>query len=291
MKLLLKLKKIPLAVALILGVTPLTQVTAQTDTELSDGSALYLEKSKIWVTPPAGWEILKDRFGKALIMQEPKSEEIVYDKPTYQRNITVAIANEATPIDATTIATLKENLNESFGKYGKDFSLAAEHELFDYRTKKDGVIIYSFLKVNGFDLTQLHVYVSGKDQNVLSTYTDLTERFDAGGEDFAKAWNALTSIQVEGVPEPRFQRLIFIGGGIAGLIVLMIIVALLRHYLAKRSYESEEDALFEDDGEIKKVAVSDENDDDDDLFEGFDDEETGSAVPATLSQAEPLTSW
>lgn len=293
MKFTLLLKKIPLASALLLSLGLQTSALAQSEGELSDGSALYLEKPKVWVTPPVGWEVLKDRYGKAVIMQEPKSDEVVYDKPTYQRNITVAIANEPTPIDDATITALKDRLIESFSKYGKDFSLAANHELFDYRTQKDGVIIYSFLKVNGFDLTQLHVYVSGDKQNVLSTYTDLTERFDSGSEEFAMAWNALTSIQVEGAPEPRFQQLILVGSAIGGLVILMLVITVLRSVLAKRAYDKEEDALFEDGNEtIKQTAAKSEVDEDDDLFDGFEDDLFGSDdMPQTVSKAEPLTSW
>ncbi|NRA64034.1 MAG: hypothetical protein HRU19_06090 [Pseudobacteriovorax sp.] len=289
------MKLFPLFAAVSLFLSPMTISLAQeASPKLSDGSAQYFEKDKIWVTPPAGWEILENKFGKAVILQEPKPEDVVYGVATYQRNITVAVSNESTPIDETTIAQLRESLQETFGKYGQDFTLATDHELFDYRTEKDGVIIYSFLKVNGYDLTQLHVYVSGSSQNVLLTYTDLTDKFDAESETFAQAWNALTSIQVEGVPEPRFQKLILIGSVSGGLFLLILLVSMIRYYRAKKAYESEEDVLFSDDDAASSADDEDYDDDEDDAidlgsFDDFDNDHED--LPKTVTKVQTITSW
>ncbi|SMF21372.1 hypothetical protein [Pseudobacteriovorax antillogorgiicola] len=239
----------------------LTQASLSLATEAprADGQAINIAETDIWVTAPVGWEVLENKFGKALVIQEPKPEKPVYDKFTYQRNITVAVSHQGTPIDDTTVEELRTKILESFGRYGKDFTLAENHEAFDFKGQGDGILIYSFLKINKVQLTQAHVFVSGADKSLLMTYTDLSDRFHADQETFAKVWATLTTAHIEGEAPQRFEEFLIPGVAVSSGLFLLILISVIRSIRGRLAYRDDEDYLS-DEGEYAEY--QDDTDDD-----------------------------
>ena len=216
------------------------------ETIVSDGEPVQIEEANIWVTPPAGWELLRGELGKALIIQEPKAKKVVYGKETYQRNLTVAVSHQGTPIDDKSITELKSKISEAFGRYGSDFRMAEKHELIDYKKKGDGVLFYSFLTINKIEMTQAHVFVSGAKQSLLMTYTDLSERFDKDQETFASIWTTMITPSIDGLAPGRFDEY-KVPGAVGGLLALLFIAfVVIRRVMAGRAYNEDTDFASED---------------------------------------------
>lgn len=207
------------------------------------GDPISLDELKISISPPKGWKTHSNYMGKALVMEEAKTERS-YKKPTYVRNISLAVSHEPQPIDEQTVGKLRQELTKSFSKYGQDFSLSESYEIFDFTEQSKGILIYSFLTLGEVPMTQLHFFVSGSEQSVLLTYTDLSERFEENRPTFQVAWHSLMSLQIPGTAPDRYG---FILVYLSGALVVFLILALasrLRHRKMSKIYESAEDLLF-----------------------------------------------
>ena len=53
----------------------------------SDGSPIKIEE--LTINPIKGWHVDRARAGMSVVIEEPKNTEVVYDKPTYVRNLSV----------------------------------------------------------------------------------------------------------------------------------------------------------------------------------------------------------
>lgn len=219
---------------------------------ISDGSPYLIGAHEVGITPPAGWQILPDYLGKSLVVQVPEFKPEDESKPKFQRNITVAVLHEASPIDEMRVEDLRKQLTESFGKGRDSFALAPDHKFFDYKGKNDGIIIYSFFESGEFPLTQMHVFVSGSEKSVLLTYTDLTDGFE---ERMTDAWNAMISVDVAGEAPKRFEAFKEIGAGIFVFFLLVLSFLGLRRLRFRsmlKEFETEdqsEQSWYADDGD------------------------------------------
>ena len=63
----------------------------ESKTFTSDGAPVALADLGFAITPPAGWEVNTYAGTLSLVMREPKDDAPSYDKPKYQRNITMAV--------------------------------------------------------------------------------------------------------------------------------------------------------------------------------------------------------
>ena len=225
------------------------------DTEISDGKAIQLSDTEIWITPPKGWELLKNHLGKAVVIQESKPKKEIYGKATYQRNLTVAVAHTPMPTDDVTVSQLRTKLVDSFSKYGKDFTLADKVEYFDFNSKNDGVLIYSFLKLGGEEMTQAHVFVSGREKSLLMTYTDFSKRFEEDQEVFSQIWKTMTTAHLKGQSPNRYEEYILPAAVSGALFLLLIVFIIVRKIRAKKAFNSDDD-FFDSSETLEKETPS-----------------------------------
>lgn len=205
-----------------------SESTAQAPSEnnrfISDGSALEVGKLGAAIAPPKGWEVVRDMPGLTLFMQEPKKEGAPpdYSKPTFQRNITVAVSREARPMDEQEAKAIKAKLQTEFQKNSslKDYQIADEHRFFNQRGTNDALVIYANYTMADIPMTQMHVVIGGEKETVLLTYTDLTSEMDNNKEAFEAAWNSMVSLSVQGLPPKRYAGAIKYGVGFAVFIAV-----------------------------------------------------------------------
>lgn len=222
-------------------------------TLLSNGSPYLIDDHGVSLTPPLGWQVLPNYLGKSLVVQVPEFTPEDESKPKFQRNITVAVQHEASPIDEMRVEDLRKQLMESFGKGRDSFALAPDHKYFDYKGKNDGIIIYSFFDSGEFPLTQMHVFVSGSEKSVLLTYTDLTEGFE---QRLTDAWDAMVSVDVAGEAPKRFDGYKEIAAGAVALVLAILAflgIRRLRFRSMLNEFETEdqsEQAWYDDDADV-----------------------------------------
>jgi hypothetical protein len=225
---------------------PVAQTVAKTEESpsptttgkfVSDGAPLEFQKSGLKITPVTGWEMVTDSGNLTLIMQEPEDSNVVYDKPTFRRNITVATIQNPSPIDQQRAKEFSEEMTGIFAKDGmsKDFKIL-EHKFFNYKGKDDGLIVYSTFRMRDeFDMMQMHILISGEEKQFLMTYTDLAERFSEEAM-FNKAWQSMVSAEVQGIAPKRYAGFIKYGA-LGGIFFMSVAVfGFVRSRKARRGY-------------------------------------------------------
>ncbi len=193
--------------------------------EISDGSALSFADLGMTISPPAGWEIVRNFPGMTLVMQPIDKEVKLNDDKTktkFRRNITVVTRHEPVAIDPRTATEFSQQLTEMM----KKDSLVAnfqvlEHKFFDYRGKNDALMFYSAMNLGEFPMMQMHILISSGQHHFLLSYTDLAENFSKQDEGFAAAWASMTSINVQGEAPKRYENLIRYGA-VGGVILLLL---------------------------------------------------------------------
>jgi hypothetical protein len=236
--------------------------TAEAEPIVSDGSALSLDALGVLVTPPKGWEVdTRKGNGMAVIMSEPKVElkKVKKEVTTYQRNITVTVKHEATPIDDKTAAALAESLKKEFSKSAliRDYDIM-ETKIFDFAPKTKALLVYASFRLNGVNMMQMHVLVSGGEKQFLQTYTDMATRFSPTDAGFTLAWASMTSLQVKGSAPVRYENIIKFGSA-AGIILLLLSTTLfIRSRSRKKMFQASVMALDSDEdiGEATSHVVS-----------------------------------
>lgn len=178
------------------------------ENSLSEVSVLDIPAVGIKITPPVGWSANQDVVGLTLVMKEPVDPKPDYEKPKYQRNITVMTLHQPSPIDFARMEQLKQELAKQFSQTGgaSQFQIV-EAKIFDYRHKNDGILVYSSVNIGEYPMMQMHVLVSGQNKQYLMTYTDLADRFTQSNDPvFSAAWASMMSLEVEGVSPTRFEQ-------------------------------------------------------------------------------------
>lgn len=202
---------------------------------VSNGQPLFLEETKLEITPPEGWQVIRDFPNMTLVMQPEKADVKINkdrSKTKFQRNISVVTRKNGIPIDDRTAAAMRENLETKMGKDAlvSEFQIV-EEKFLNFSTGSDALMFYTAMKLDGFDMMQLHILVSGSHHHYLLSYTDLADNFAKQDESFQKAWAAMTSVTVEGLAPKRYQKIATYGGALLGLILL---VTLLRRRAQKK---------------------------------------------------------
>jgi hypothetical protein len=212
---------------------------------VSDGQPFEIADLGISMAAPEGWQVMTKAASLTVIASEPKDETPSYDKPKYQRNITVAAIHRASPIDEKRAVELKKQMMEKFGNdpLVSDFTVT-EHKFFNYKGVNDGLLVYTSLNLGEYPMMQMHILVSGQQNQFLLTYTDLAERFtDEATGNFELAWNTMNSLQVTG--DAPLRRDIYIRyGAVAGAFLMLICgLLLLRRKAKNRDFNAEADEL------------------------------------------------
>ncbi len=241
-----------LLAASLIGLSLPSAIALGVDTamKIADGRPWNVSEYGMNLTPPNGWQILPNYRGKTLVLQPvPKQEKIKdYSKPIYNRNITVAVMHQGRPIDEAEALTLRTKLELDFGQApGVTEFQILEHRFIDYRQKADGILIYTSFRLNGFPMSQMHIFLSGSKNSALLTYTDLADAFQANDEAMGLAWNAMLSTELNGVAPRRYEDVIYIASGLGLFFVASCLVLILRRRSAHRRYEGAEEDLYRDD--------------------------------------------
>ncbi len=219
----------------------------ETKNFISDGSVIPLENLGITIAPPANWEIVTNGGTLSVVMREQREPAPAYEKPKYQRNITVAAIHKSSPIDEQRAVELKAELIKNFSSdlLVTNFTIL-EHKFFDYRGKNDGLMIYSNLNVGEYPMMQMHVLVSGEQKQFLLTYTDLAERFsDSTVGFYEKAWASMVSTQVTGLSPNRMDTYMRYGALAGGVFMFGLVGMLFRRKATKHDYSSDADQLMD----------------------------------------------
>lgn len=231
---------------------------------IADGTRVQMDHLGVSLVPPTGWQVQMNTKNLSLVLTEPEKENLKadgskdYDKPKYRRNITMAAIHDSSPIDELRAEELKKELVKSFG----DSSLVTdyqvlEHSFFDYKAKKDGLVVYATMKVGQFQMMQMNILVSGEQKQFLLTYTDLADRFTAQPELMTEGWNSIVSIDVLGQPEGRYVNLI-IGGVSVLLVAVLLVMAAIMRRRRLRSLLSESEGDFDADDDSSDWSVDED---------------------------------
>ena len=227
--------------------------------EIANGSPIEISAG-VSITPIPGWRLERRAAGMSLIMKEvlPASLDKVtdYSKPLFTRNISVMTLSKARPIDEKSIPELKEEIAKMFTRDSSlsDFSFT-ETKLFDYKEKNDGVVLFSQLTANNYQMMQMQIVVSSEQKTYLLTYSDLAANF-SNPATFDAAWKSMTSINVPGLAPKRYHQEVLLGGIVSGaLIALVLPFFLIRWRNARRIRKLAEELQYDwDHGALKTDA-------------------------------------
>lgn len=191
---------------------------------------------------PTSWKVRQNYKGQTLVLEDPLKSQV--KDVTFNRNITVAVQNGGRPIDAMERDRLVERLRVEFSKKANDF-LIIESRIIDYRTKGDAILVFSSFSQNGVDMRQMHIFTSGSERNVLLSFTDLQETFEADGA-LNKAWVAMMSAELKGEAPHRFDGLMYSGSSLALIVTAAFFSKQLRRQAMQKRMQQAENALFDD---------------------------------------------
>lgn len=214
---------------------------------ISDGQPIELSRIEAKITPPKGWEVKLNSGGFSAVMQEKKIEAKPGNRVLFQKNITLAVIQRAAPIDEIRAQELQEELTKSVANDSSavDFKIL-EHRFFNFRGLNDGLMLYSTVKLAGFEMMQMHVLVSNDERQYLMTYTDFADQFQKTGANFDMAWNAMTSLQIAGAAPDRYEELLRYSSLAGGLVVMLSVLGFIRRRRAKLDYDREADEIYRD---------------------------------------------
>jgi hypothetical protein len=150
---------------------------------------------------------------------------------------------EARPIDQIAIEEIKTDISKMIARDPslRDFTFT-DQKLFDYKGKNDGIVLFSQLTVNNFQMMQMQIVVSGEKKSYLMTYSDLAANF-ANPAAYDAAWKAMTSLTVPGVGPKRFAKEILMGGTLAGSLMALIVPFMFVRWVSSRRIRKLADEL------------------------------------------------
>jgi hypothetical protein len=205
--------------------------------EISNGSLITLDGG-VAIAPIPGWRIERKAMGMGLVMKEvlpeQKGANIDYSTPIFARNITLTTLPEARYMDEQGVEEAKADIAKMIARDPslKDFTIT-EAKSFDYKSKNDGVVIFSQLTVNNYQMMQMQVIVSGDKKAYLLTYSDIATNF-ANPASYDAAWKSMTSIVVPGEAPKRFEKEIFVGGSLAATLLALVVPFFLARRMSSR---------------------------------------------------------
>lgn len=227
--------------------------------EISNGSPIKIADG-VTMIPIQGWRIERKAMGMSLVMKEVLPQETNarpdYSKPIFARNITVLGLNGARHIDTDAIGEIKTEITKMISRDPslKDF-IFTDARLFDYKAKNDGIVLFSQLTVNNFQMMQMQILVSGESKAYLLTYSDLASSF-SNPATFEAAWKSMTSISVSGAAPKRFEKELILAGLVGGsLLALLLPFYMIRWRHSRKMRKLAEELQYDwDHGALKSDA-------------------------------------
>ena len=205
-------------------------------TFIANGEEVEIPNLGFSLTPPTGWEVIRNGSGASLLFQAPKPNE----KPgvvTYQANIRVMAFDDPRPMDDST----KDEFNKIIlDKYSVISSRVSNYLIRSAEKVQlsNGTNAYLYYAEFMFDTTptmQMHILVSNAHHHFLMTYTDMASVFEAqDSPGLAIAYTSMQSVKLDSVPPERFTKYYYFGGALLALFFLMITVRIVRVQKMKR---------------------------------------------------------
>ncbi len=220
---------------------------------LADGSAIQIEE--LTINPIKGWQLDRTRGGMSVVIEEPKSTEVVYDKPTYSRNLSVSKYSHGAVINAEKLESFKGILNKKFATDSRfsEFSIN-EAKLVDVRAKLDGGLIFTSFKIGSVPMMQMHLLVSGKNYQYHLAYTDLASRMTSQDPFYNLAWQSFMSVKLAN-PSPEAPNNGLLAAVIGSLVLGVGIISVLALKKSKRDFNDTTETLFNDHDEKSDIAL------------------------------------
>ncbi|MBP9708959.1 MAG: hypothetical protein KBD78_15085 [Oligoflexales bacterium] len=279
-----ELPKTDAPVATTTTTTPTNAQGVYQDFTIGDGNPLSLKDLALGIIPPAGWEVITNNGNVTMVMQEPKPEfsknvpkegEVIF-----QRNITVAVMHEASPIDEERAKEFEKQLTERLGKASlvSNFQVI-EHRFVDYRGKNDALLAYSSLKLGEHQMMQMHLLVSGEEKQFLLSFTDLEKRFVEDKDAMQNVWNSMMSVEIKGTAPSRYAEVIQIGGGVSVALLILGLMSYMRRKSSNRLFDED----YGDDDVSSDIKVSKKAKKSKRASADFDDEDYAVSNVSTVS--------
>jgi hypothetical protein len=216
---------------------------------ISDGSRLVFEKIGLNFTPIEGWEVSRQGGSMTLVMQELDRSLVKSgdQRVRYQRNFTIVTKHNAMPIDQQAISDFEEMLKVKMAQNAmvSDFQVL-ENRVFNHQGLRDGILVYSSMKLGEFSIMQAHALISGSNNHFILSYSDLAERFTSDQESFQKIWTAINTVKIVGKPKHRYFNVVVIGGSSMLLVILFVLINFVRKWRASRIYSEIANSVYDD---------------------------------------------
>ena len=198
----------------------------------ADGSRMMSSSPKFSIVPPAAWSVTysNEGVGPTLVMQEPAPKMVPGSlAPIFRRNITLAIIQEASPIDSMREKSFRDQLAVTYGKNAltKDFQVI-ETKFADWKSSKDAILAYSSWMAGDIQMMQMNVLVSSNNQQYMMTYTDMASRFLPESPEMALAWQSIMSLDLSDSAPSRFTKPLFFGAVAALILGLLVMFKITR---------------------------------------------------------------
>jgi hypothetical protein len=198
----------------------------------ADGSRMMSSSPKFSIVPPAAWSVTysNEGVGPTLVMQEPAPKMVPGSlAPIFRRNITLAIIQEASPIDSMREKSFRDQLAVTYGKNAltKDFQVI-ETKFADWKSSKDAILAYSSWMAGDIQMMQMNVLVSSNNQQYMMTYTDMASRFLPESPEMALAWQSIMSLDLSESAPSRFTKPLFFGAVAALILGLLVMFKITR---------------------------------------------------------------
>ena len=228
---------------------------------IADGSRITLRDGEFSIQPPPGWEVYTDHPSLTLLMQVPFKPDMKYQR-------TIQVASFAGPrfVDEVTAKEYEDVIVRKFS--------AASGGMVDYKVRnhlntnladgREALLFYTEFGLDGVNLMQAHILVSGKQRHYLLSFTDVAEHFesDAATRFLTEAWDSMTSVQLGGPSPARFESMAVILVGAGTFALLLIVAFAFRQWHAARAYRDFADDRDLGDGDLaseppRSLATSD----------------------------------
>jgi hypothetical protein len=257
------------------------------DTYVADGNLVAIDALKVAVAGPKGWTVsFNNGTGPSIVMEEEKvlvSRKIKKPVTTYQRNITMSVKHEGSPIDEKRAALLTEQLTNQFSKQSVITNFAIlETKMIDLNEGKKAIMAYSSFSMNNVEMMQMHLLTSNEETQYLQTYTDMAKRFSPQDSGFSQAWETMASMQINGKAPVRYQKIMELASVAGGSLLFLFMLMMVGRRKKKKYFERSISDLEADEYSDEQSAVSSANW----AFEGRDEYASEQALAVT--QVSPL---
>lgn len=180
------------------------------------GNPMRVSEKDFSITPPMGWEVLRNQPGTSLVMQIPLDKSV-----NYRRTIQIMTFKGPAFLDEVGARDFADEIEKKFSNasIGITNYRIRNHLVVKTALDRPAVLFYSEFNFEGLALMQAHLLVSNSTHHYLVTFTDVQETFESADRSqvLKTAWESMVSFDTIGTSPERYDSLYF-GIAIASLI-------------------------------------------------------------------------